>query len=114
MVFFDENGFTRTTKEDGEKIANHLSIEFIGTSKIDGYPMVVFSKTNGIYNFYRKYFEGQLIKMLEDQMTGYFGGQPIPESPYKNDIVIKILKHNPKLFDVSIREEKLKRILKIK
>lgn len=51
MVFFDENGFTRTTKEDVEKIANHLSIEFIGTSKIDGYPIVVFSRTNGIYNF---------------------------------------------------------------
>lgn len=46
--------------------------------------------------FYRNYIDGQFIT--------------IPESPYIN----KILKHNPKLFNVSMREEKLKRILKIK
>ena len=94
MVFFDENGFTRTTKEDGEKIAKHLNIQNLGPSKIDGYPIVVFSKTNGIYNLYRKYFEGQLIKEIEG---------------CTNRIIIKIFKHNPNLFNV--REEKLKRIL---
>ena len=93
MVFFDENGFTRTTKEDGEKIAKHLNIQNLGPSKIDGYPIVVFSITKTyIYNFYRKYFEGQLIKEI-------------------NRIIIKIFKHNANLFNVSIREEKLKRIL---
>jgi len=105
MVFFDENGFTTTTKDDGEKISKHLNVECLGPSRIDGYPIFLFPKTGGIFNFYKIYIECEIITP-EDYYFEYIA------TPYKNNIIIKIKKYNPKLFQVSIREDKLKRILK--
>jgi len=92
-----EDGFMYTTEDDAIKIAKHIKAEYIGLSRVTGNPMLNISNTS-YWNFYGKYIKAEFVQTIDDT--------------HKLSFTIKILEHNPKLFEISLREEKLKRILK--
>jgi len=90
------DGFIYTSEEDAIKIAKHLKGGYCGLSRVTGNPVLHITNTS-YWNFYQKYIKSEFVQTIDDTHSLTF--------------VIKILEHNPKLFEISLREEKLKRIL---
>ena len=101
-------------EEFGIKLANHIGAKFDQLSRIDGNPIMHFDKNDNKsttkWNFYKKWFEAELIVPLEDNRSNYYNQTPTI-NPYLDRLVFKIIKYDPDIFNRSLREEKLKRII---
>ena len=91
--------FIYPTEEDAKEIAKYIKSEYVGLSRVDGRVILTISNTSYWY-FYRKFIRAELVESM------YETGNVI-------SFTMKILEHNPKLFQISLREEKLKRIINI-
>ena len=104
------------SQQDIQDISKIFSIEHIGNSRIDGYPMFKTKYTNyNDLNELKEFFSLQLIPLLEDHIAGFMAtGSTINMMPgfpagQKDFILLKIsgLKKDYKQF---VRSEKLKKI----
>ena len=93
--------YSKITKEKIDEISNTFEIEYIGNSRIDGYPY--FKAKKDVFEIYSimNYFDLEYIPLLEE-MTSFPAGE-------KDNIIFKITKIKED-FCRLIRKEKLIKI----
>jgi hypothetical protein len=87
-------------KNEIKQIEKIFSIEFIGFSRLDGYPY--FRVKNKNVDELKEYFKMEIVSLLEDQIPGFPAGQ-------KDIFILKIVECN-KHYIQHIRKEKLQHL----
>ena len=83
-----------------DEIENFFELEYVGDSRIDGYPYFK-GKKDEIHNL-NQYFDIDYVSLLEDQMPGFPAGE-------KSNFIFKITKIKEDFYKL-IRKEKLIKI----
>lgn len=87
-------------KNEVKQIEKIFSIEFIGFSRIDGYPFFTIQKEQ--IDELKEYFKLELVSLLEDQIPGFPAGK-------KDRFILKIVECN-KHYQQHVRKEKLQHL----
>lgn len=92
-------------KNDSKEIEKLFSVEYLGNSRIDGYPFFKIKRNHQQWNHMRDCFEIHLVSALEDNIASNMG----IAAGEKDYFLIKIVEIKMN-YDQYIRGEKLKKI----
>jgi hypothetical protein len=105
--YIDNNGWFYCYSIENNKLYHDIekvtNFNFIGSSRIDGYPIF---KTNNNLKYFNNFLGYDYVLNINDHII------PFNLNQDNTKLYIKIELCNKKLFTLNLREQKLKRILK--